>query len=524
MSAQSSIPGDLRFQFRLACLELEQRLRSGDDCSCDKLLSEYPLVAADADSATSLIVHELALRRELGQVIIPADYLRRYPQWREPLRLKLESHWPPADASPSLATEDEKTVSNGPAPSLADRLPVRTLGHHRLLQVIGQGGMGVVCKAQHTLLCKTFALKMIANGVLASPLEVQRFLREAKAAADLDHPHIVRIFEIGCDNNQHYFTMTFMPGGGLGDHKKQFAEPWAAARLVEKLARAVHYAHEKGIVHRDLKPANVLLDEAGEPRISDFGLAKLLDRDEDQTLSVAGQMLGTLAYMPPEQARGQLERIGRPCDVWALGVILYELVTQRLPFQAADREALLGKLTSEEPPFPRSVSPGCPRQLEAIILRCLEKDPARRYQTALELAEDLHRFLNDEPVRTTTRWSRRLWPRQRWLRRTLAALLLLGTLATALFAVLPARLAPADPAEAKKELLTRLRYRERVTLIGPGGPAALVRAEPGHGQPHLARRPGERAAPAADLELCLLRAGAGPLFRLLSAQRQRPPG
>jgi len=465
MTARSSVPGDLRFQLRLACLELERRLRLGDDCSCEKLLKSYPLIAANGECAAELIVYELTVRRELGQVISPEDCLRRFPQWREPLRLKLESHWPPPQASPNLATVDELTVSTGVATNPTLRVPVPSLGHHQLLEVIGQGGMGVVCKARHTLLDKTFALKMIANGVLASAVEVQRFLREARAAAELDHPNIVRIFEIGCENNQHFFTMTFMPGGSLLDHKMQFAEPRTAALLVEKLARAVHYAHEKGIVHRDLKPANVLLDETGEPRISDFGLAKLLDREDDQTLSVAGQLLGTLAYMPPEQARGEKDRIGRPCDVWALGVILYELVARRRPFLAPSRDALLGQITSEEPPFPCAVQPGCPRQLEAIILKCLEKDPGRRYPTALELAQELRRFLNDEPVQTRTRWSRRLLPRSMWIRRSLAALLLAGLLGTGLLAVLPPRLAVPAQVEAKTDLLTRLRARERVILI-----------------------------------------------------------
>ena len=259
---------------------------------------------------------------------------------------------------------------------------------YEILGELGRGGMGVVYKARHVGLNRVVALKMILSGAHAGAEELQRFRMEGEAVAQLAHPGIVQVFEIGEHDGRPFFTLEFVDGGALTDRLKQGPlSAGEAARTMETLARTMHAAHLKKIVHRDLKPANVLLTREGAPKITDFGLAKRLDAAEGLTAS--GAIMGTPAYMAPEQARGQIREIGPRTDVYALGAILYELLTGRAPFKGATSIELLQQVADVAPQRPRSFTSNVDPALEAICLKCLEKNPDDRYPSAELLAADL---------------------------------------------------------------------------------------------------------------------------------------
>jgi hypothetical protein len=257
--------------------------------------------------------------------------------------------------------------------------------------------MGVVYRARQVTANRLVALKMIRAGAGAGDRERERFRTEARAAARLHHPNIVQVYEMGEEGGQPFFALEYVDGESLDRRLQRGAFPPAeAARLVRTLARAVEAAHRQGVIHRDLKPANVLLAADGTPKIADFGLAKILD-EAGQTQT--GDVMGTASYMAPEQARGEARSAGPAADVYALGAILYALLTGRPPFQGANRLATLEQVRTLPPLPPRQRQPGCPRDLEAICLTCLEKAPGRRYAGAENLAEDLERFLAGELTR-----------------------------------------------------------------------------------------------------------------------------
>ncbi len=275
---------------------------------------------------------------------------------------------------------------------------VRYFGDYELLEEVARGGMGVVFKARQLSLDRIVALKMILAGQLADQAEVQRFYTEARTAANLQHPNIVAIHEVGQYEAQHYFSMDFVEGRSLAEMVRENPlPPSQAARYVRIIAEAIHYAHQQGTLHRDLKPANVLVDPFDQPRVTDFGLAKCLG--PSARLTASGAVVGTPAYMPPEQAAGKGDELGPPSDVYSLGTILYELVTGRPPFQAATPLDTLRQVLDAEPAPPRLLNRSVRRDLETIILKCLAKEPKRRYATAQDLADDLAAFLEGRPIK-----------------------------------------------------------------------------------------------------------------------------
>ena len=274
---------------------------------------------------------------------------------------------------------------------------VRYFGDYELLNEIARGGMGVVYKARQVNLNRVVALKMILAGNLASEEDVQRFRTEAEAAANLDHPGIVPIYEIGQHEGQHFFSMGYVDGCSLADRVRNGPlPPKEAAELTKKIAEAIAFAHSRNVIHRDLKPANVLLDQNGEPKVTDFGLARKTDNDSGMTRT--GAVMGTPSYMPPEQAAGKTSEVGPLSDVYSLGAMLYCLLTGRPPFQAANPIDTLMQVMEKEPVSVSTLNPEIQRDLETICHKCLQKEPAKRYASAQALADDLGRWLRNEPI------------------------------------------------------------------------------------------------------------------------------
>ena len=283
----------------------------------------------------------------------------------------------------------------GPGDRSETSLP--RLPGYEILEEIDRGGMGVVYKARQTALKRIVALKMIKSGRFADREQIQRFLAEAEAAAALEHPHIVPIYEVGESLGQHYYTMGFVDGATLGVLIKETPLPSdVAARVVRTVAEAVQFAHDQGIIHRDLKPGNVLIDDEGKPRVTDFGLAKNVEVDSGMTST--GQIIGTPNYMSPEQAGGNADEIGPPSDVYGLGAMLYASLTGRPPFQAAGVLETLRQVTDSDPVSPRTLNADVDKDLETVCLKCLEKSPERRYGSAQELADELGRYLEHKPI------------------------------------------------------------------------------------------------------------------------------
>ena len=271
------------------------------------------------------------------------------------------------------------------------------LGDYELLEEVGRGGQGVVFRARQKSLNRTVALKVISLGQWASKAHLKRFRREAEAAASFEHPGIVPIHEVGERDGSCYFSMKFIEGGQLDEVVRR--EPMSIRRAVEliaKVARTVHYAHEHGILHRDIKPGNILLDQKGEPHLTDFGLARLVETESTVTRTL--EVLGTPSYMAPEQAVGNNAAVSSATDVYGLGAVLYQLLTGHPPFAGGTTYETIKLLLETDPRQPRQLNPKIDRDLSTICLKCLEKDPQRRYPSALALAEDLERWLKHEPI------------------------------------------------------------------------------------------------------------------------------
>jgi len=331
----------------------------------------------------------------------------------------LEGLCPSCVAQELLLSEPEvrgqEAEVGGQKSEVTDSSPLaRSFGDYELLEEIARGGMGVVYRARQKSLKRLVAVKMILGGGHAGPKFVQRFRTEAEAAASLHHPNIVAIHEVGEQDGQHFFSMDYVDGPDLERMTGRRPIPAEkAARYVKAIAEAIHYAHQRGILHRDLKPSNVLVDSDDQVRITDFGLAKVLTSDTSLTLS--GQVLGSPHFVPPEQASVKRGTVGPASDVYGIGSILYYLLTGRPPFTAEELPDVLQQVLNTDPVSPRLLNSSAPRDLETICLKCLEKEPHRRYSSARELAEELGRFLDDKPIHARPAGlSEKLW---RWSRR-----------------------------------------------------------------------------------------------------------
>src|SRR5438445_369478 len=296
------------------------------------------------------------------------------------------------DSDEAVAGVDDPGRTNiSPSPMLMD------FGDYELLEQIGRGGQGVVFRAHQKSLNRTVALKVISLGQWASEAHVKRFRREAEAAARLEHPCIVPIYEVGERDGSCYFSMKFVEGGQLDEViRREPMPPRRAAELIAKVARTVHYAHEPGILHRDIKPGNILLDKNGEPHLTDFGLARLVESESTVTRTL--EVLGTPSYMAPEQAVGNKAHLTSATDVYGLGAVLYQLLTGQPPFAGGTTYETVRMVLETQPRPPRLLNPKVDRDISTICLKCLEKDPKRRYSSALALVEDLEHWLNHEPI------------------------------------------------------------------------------------------------------------------------------
>jgi WD40 repeat protein len=384
--------------------DLERRLERGEAVQVETYLRRYPELATDSAVVLDLITSEMALRSELGQATSLDDYVNRFPQLSEQLR----------DCLPQGGQPTVPLARITPAPTSRPLAPESVaIPGYEVLAELGRGGMGVVYRARQTAADRVVAVKMILSGALAGEEERRRFRTEVAAAARLQHPNVVQLFEVGEACGCPFFSLEFVEGGSLAGRLD--GTPWdgrQAAALVGCLAEAIHAAHQLGVVHRDLKPANILLTASGQPKISDFGLARKLD-EAGQT--VTGAVVGTPSYMAPEQASGRTRDVGPAADVYALGAILYELLTGRPPFKGATTLDTLAQVAATDPVPPRQLQPRTPRDLETICLKCLEKAPARRYLTAKALADDLRRFSEVLPIlarpasvpEKVVRWARR---------------------------------------------------------------------------------------------------------------------
>jgi hypothetical protein len=384
----------------LIARDLERRWQQGERVLIETYLAALP-GAVDVDARMDLIYTEILVREAAGDRLGPAEYTFRFPDLAQRIETQFLLH---------RTLLDEPAVAE--AEAIAEQPPSRKFAHavpgYEILDELGSGGMGIVYKARHLELGRTVALKVLRADSWDRDPEM-RLRREAEALARVQHPHIVQIYEVGVADGQPYLALEYVSGGTLADRLRvgpiKVRDVAAVVRLV---ALAVHAAHEQGLVHRDLKPANILLRKKSdtgpispigpisdfEPLVTDFGLVKRLDQSD---FSRTGELLGTPSYMAPEQAAGR-KNIGPAVDVHALGAILYEGLSGRPPFQGDSAVSLLTQVANTEPIPPSRLRRGVPRDLEAVVLKCLEKNPAKRYASAAALAEDLRRFLAGEPT------------------------------------------------------------------------------------------------------------------------------
>jgi serine/threonine-protein kinase len=405
-----------------ACDRFEAAWRRGDRPELGSFLLDLE-GAVRARHFRELLELELDLRAQEHERLEPCSYRERFPEYVEIVdAVFARRHDTSADA------RQDATTDHAAGRDLAPGSRPRLIAGYEIVGELGRGGMGVVYKARQAALGRLVALKLIRSAEFATPAELVRFQNEAEAVARLDHPHIVPIYEVGQHRGLRFFSMKLVEGSSLDrkleDYDGDFA---AAARLTALAAEAVHHAHVRGILHRDLKPANILVDAQGNPHVTDFGLARRIDSGADLTQS--GLPVGTPSYMSPEQARGDKGSLTTATDVYGLGSILYALLTGRAPFAGSSLAETLDMVRDVPAPPPSRMNRRVPRDLEVICLKCLEKDPERRYPGAGALAQDLRRWLNGEPIHArpvglATRSA--MWCRRHPLPAALAGLLALA--------------------------------------------------------------------------------------------------
>jgi serine/threonine protein kinase/ABC-type amino acid transport substrate-binding protein len=436
---EESLPLPVLLWIDAACQSFETAWKAARDGGTRPRIEDYLVVAPGAERGAllqKLLAVEQHYRR--NERVSLDEYLGRLPEHAALLR---RVFGPPGGAAGLSAGDDPLRTTPEflppppmpPAPSITAVRGLPQVPGYEVRSELGRGGMGVVYLARQTRLKRLVALKMILASAYAGEQELARFRMDAEAGARLQHPHIVQVHEIGEHDDLPFFSLEFVDGGTLAAKLAGTPQPPnEAARLVETLARTMHFAHERGIIHRDLKPANVLLTADSVPKVTDFGLAKQLNAGAGQTHT--GQVMGTPSYMAPEQAAGCVREIGPRTDVYSLGAILYEMLTGRPPFRAATPADTLIQVRQREPERPRSLRPAVPRDLETVCLKALAKAPAERYPSARDFAEDLACFLHRRPIR-----ARPVGPWEscwRWGRRNPALASLSATAAGLLAAVL----------------------------------------------------------------------------------------
>lgn len=365
----------------------------------------------------------------------------------------------------SLGHDEEATQHHSPSSA--------QIGHFELIERVGRGGFGVVYRALDTRLQRQVALKIPRRGCFGTEDEETRFLREARSAANLRHPNIVQVFEVGTESGSHYIAAEFIEGMNLADVLKgQQLDFRKAAALLEKIAAALHHAHEHGVIHRDIKPANILIDANEQPFLTDFGLAR---NDEPAiTITQEGEVLGTPAYMSPEQAAAEHSKMDRRSDVYSLGVTLFRMLSGELPFRGS-RRMLLNKVMHDDPPSVRSLNETVPRDLETIALRAMEKAPEKRYQSALEFEQELHRWLAGDPILARPiSTAERAW---RWCKKRPVISSLLATIAVLLFSISIGAAVWAVRENRLKEIATASDIESRERLASAFASAAAERLD-----------------------------------------------
>jgi serine/threonine protein kinase len=456
--------GRSRLLAELVHIDLEYRLRAGESARVEEYVDRYSELTDNPAAMLELIAAEHELRQDGEPDLTLGEYFERFPQFRDELPVRIARVTANGRGAPRRSTDQR-----------AEALP--QVAGYEVTGLLGRGGMGVVYQARQLGLDRTVALKMVLTGFQAGPKDLSRFRAEAAVLARLQHPNIVQIYDVGESAGRPYFVLEYVSGGSLARYLRGTPQPARpAARLVETLARAVHAAHASGVIHRDLKPANILLRDEREgadgesraplslaprlaslvPKIADFGLAKCTSIDgsvEDlRGATVTGDLVGTPNYMAPEQAMVPRQPVGPAADVYALGAILYELLTGRPPFTGETPLATVLQVLDNEPVSVTSLRPNVPQDLETICLKCLRKEPRQRYASAKELAEDLQRFLRDEAIRA--RPVRAVEKLRRWVLRhpapagLLAAGLLAPVVALITLSLLSARLVRSNALES----------------------------------------------------------------------------
>jgi serine/threonine-protein kinase len=416
----------------VAVLRVDQweRARQGQDVRAEAYLETFPVVRDDPEQAIDLIFAEFLLHEDWGERPAIEEYIRRFPPYAEELKLQLALHQAMETAPSVVSRRAQSTAILGPGSQVefhAESGGFPRIPGYEILGVLGRGGMGVVYRAWQQELNRPVAIKMVRGGADADPQLLGRFRVEAEAVARLRHPNIVQIHDVVQHAGTPFLVLELVEGTSLAQRLAGTPQPAReSAELVEALARTIDSAHRHGVVHRDLTPANILVTADGVPKITDFGLAKLIIGGGDLRTQT-GELLGTPSYMAPEQAASRHQMIGAATDIYALGAILYELLCGRPPFRAESPLETMRQVLSDEPIAPSRLRPRLPADLETICLKCLRKEPAQRYPDALEVADDLRRFLDGRPIlarRTSTlEWAWRWCKRNRVVAALLAVVL-----------------------------------------------------------------------------------------------------